>query len=465
MMRAHSPKDTPTKKFYNGGYAYSSPRWDGPYQQQDNNNKAYGSPYNPTRRKKRPHKRNAPSLLNRLSPQSPTGKLLDRIGGSSSSAAEAVAGEELDEEVVAELYRDLPDSIPHFYTPGPEEVDRFLESVIGAPPDVPTTAFLVCCPPVKRMPFTYVNPAAKATRPTLALETHNLPVEQQPIKVEDLSDSLLHSSTDSEIAVNSLLSSHTLEKETPLLGDMTAPSPSLSVLEECRKHLVPVLLASAQSRDAGTHLDPEQCARLLSDDRCSYFVRQARETKRQLSSLPSGTPALDLMGNRVNETSSSSPIPRSRFGSRDTVISQSSRRDSEITLVDFPASRSPPKAPRAMLQSPRGFDRHDTLVSSPGIWDSSSLTPSVELIQEVDVQMTGTHPEDQLLSANPPASPSPADFVSHLPTRPGIWFKHQGRRHSEVVDIDVDLGEDLFFASREKLPFTVIRCTGPRKAP
>lgn len=153
---AHSPKHTfPTKKFHKAGYAQgSSPgnssgsSWDrGPTQNRYHQLSKKAQKTKATKpsfiQKKISAKRTA--LLNRLSPQSPSGSLLHRIGGSIEDKAD-VDGEV--EVVVADLYADLPDSVPHFYTPEPEEVERFLESVIGArAPSAPTTACSVRCPP------------------------------------------------------------------------------------------------------------------------------------------------------------------------------------------------------------------------------------------------------------------------------------------------------------------------------
>ncbi|KAF8838366.1 hypothetical protein BDN67DRAFT_1004340 [Paxillus ammoniavirescens] len=454
---------SPTKKFHNGAQRSSGgdpSRYDRgptrahPYHQPSKRKrkpKAAGDPH-------KPHYIRKNALLNRLSPQSPTGKLLDRIGVSIKDDIDDDQVE--DEEVVTDLYSDLPDSAPHFYTPDPGEVERFLESVVSAWPahwQAPITA----CPD-------------NGTRPTLAVETHN-PSAKQPVKVEDLSSSVLYSPT--ETAVNSLLSSRPLEERTldPLLGDMTPPS--ASVLEECRNHLVPVLLASAKARGGSSHLDSEQCAQLLSDDRCRNFFRQARETKHQISSLVSAkTPTYNgLNGNlkrnrdRVDETSPWSRNTRRRFNSMDTVVSEGSRRDSEITLVDFPAGRSPPKAPRAMLQASHSLSGHDALVSSPTRSGDSSQTSLITLVREAirmfptltstsqpaettepthsttpNVQVTGAEPGDQFPAS---VSPSPTDFISHQLTQPGIWFKQQGRKYSDIVDIDVDVGEDLFMIS------------------
>lgn len=115
-------------------------------------------------------------LLHRLSqPSSPaSGTLLERIGGSvEDEAASTLSNSDwIDEDRVAgaleegaEIHSNLPlFSTPHFYTPEPGEVERFLESVIGAPPTAPTPsgsahACSVCCPYlVYNTPFFYLRP-------------------------------------------------------------------------------------------------------------------------------------------------------------------------------------------------------------------------------------------------------------------------------------------------------------------
>lgn len=76
-----------------------------------------------------------------LPSSSPSGTLLERIGGSAEDEALTDSDRIIDGERVSEgvdSYSDLPFSTtPHFYTPEPGEVERFLESVIGAPSAAP----------------------------------------------------------------------------------------------------------------------------------------------------------------------------------------------------------------------------------------------------------------------------------------------------------------------------------------
>lgn len=78
-------------------------------------------------------------LLDRLSlpSSSPSGTLLERIGG---LVEDEVAPTLADSDRIdVDTYTNLPFSTtPHYYTPEPGEVERFLESVIGAPPAPPS---------------------------------------------------------------------------------------------------------------------------------------------------------------------------------------------------------------------------------------------------------------------------------------------------------------------------------------
>lgn len=270
--------------------------------------------------------------------------------------------------------------------------------------------------------------------------------------------------------------------------------PSISTIEECRKHLVPVLLASAQARGPGKRPDSEQCLRLLSDDQCRKFFRQAKEMRLQLSSLVSQKKPVhqgwsgSLKRDRDDDVDAWVRNTRSRFSSMNTVVSDVTRRDSDITLVDFAAGRLPPKAPRAMLQasqvtsikypgSAKNEAPYEALeVTSPTTEDHSpgstslielvhqtikmfpALVPTSQPVTEIDTSnvSAGQSAGDQLGHPSQVVSPTHAvssnstDFVSHLPTQSGIWFKQLGRRYSEIVDIDVEVSDEMFYMSSER---------------
>ena len=81
-------------------------------------------------------------LLHRLS-SPPSPPLLERIGGSAEDEAASTLTNSDQINGVSEAMEDGVDSLslsatPHFYTPEPGEVERFLESVIGAPPAAPS---------------------------------------------------------------------------------------------------------------------------------------------------------------------------------------------------------------------------------------------------------------------------------------------------------------------------------------
>lgn len=309
---------------------------------------------------------------------------------------------------------------------------------------------------------------------------------------EDPHSSVLFSPT--QTAVNSLPSATlTLDHcdlQSPLLDDTMAP-PSTSTIEECRKILVPVLLASAQARGPGIRLDSEQCLELLSDDQCRNFFWQAKDMKRQLSaSLVSQKAPVNqsysgsLKRDRVDQVDAWVRSTRSRFSSMNTVVSDVARRDSDITLVDFTGGRLPPKAPRAMLQA-----SHATLIKSPDSAQDDvpyeplqaspttedrppSSTPLIELVHQAIKILPTLMPVDQPVTeidasnvsagestGDPSGHPSQVvapvhsvstDFVSHLPAQPGIWFRQLGRQYAEIVDVDIEVSDEAFYMSRER---------------
>ncbi|KAF8437293.1 hypothetical protein L210DRAFT_2364708 [Boletus edulis BED1] len=275
------------------------------------------------------------------------------------------------------------------------------------------------------------------------------------------------------------------------------PPPSASAIEECRQRLVPVLVASAHARDPGKRLHTEQCRQLLSDDHCKHFLRQAKEMKHQLSSLVSRKTPVNqswsgsLKHDRVDDVHTWVRNTRNRFDSVSTVVSDASRRDSDITLVDFTGGRLPPKAPRAMLQAynPTSLGKslnaapgeapYKPLVASPTTGDPpASASSSIDLVQQaikmfpalgptssavteidtsnVPVGMLAGDPSghpSQAVSPTHTISPTSTDFVSHLPTQAGIWFRQQGRQYAEIVDVDIDVSDEMFYVSTERRPF------------
>ncbi|KAG9317853.1 hypothetical protein JVU11DRAFT_2079 [Chiua virens] len=426
----------------------------------------------------------------------PSGSLLERIGGTVEDEAGSIRidSDRIDGEIVAsdreQICTDVPfSSSPHFHTPEPGEVERFLQSVIGTPTS----------------PHVY-----SGNKPTLALETHNLPVDHHLRSAEDPSSSVFYSPT--QTAVNSLPSANVALdhcQKSPLGGTMPwAPLPlPTSAIEECKKHLAPVLLASARARDPGTHLDSEQCYKLLSDDHCSKFFRKAKEMRRQLSFMaPHKLPAHQssdgsLKRDRVDEVETWARSTRSRFNFMNPGMSDVSRRDSDITPADFIGGRSPPKAPRAMLHASQAAAKndsvdgapkisslvdarldatHEALITSPTTEGNrpASTTNLSELVQQVSKMLPvpgqpvaevdtpsnvsvgqpatpqSGHPH-QVVSLTQPTLSSAADFVSHLPSQPGIWFKQQGRKYSEIVNVDVEVSREMFYLSAERLPSRV----------
>lgn len=281
------------------------------------------------------------------------------------------------------------------------------------------------------------------------------------------------------------------------------PPPTASTIEECRKLLVPALLASAQARDPGRRLDSET----LSDAHCSHFIQKAKEMRLQLASLLSQKPPINqgwsgaLKPDRGDEVDDWVRNTRSRLDSVNTVVSDVSRRDSDITLVDVTRGSSPPKAPRAMLQASRlnNAQHGASLVGSPTSEEPANTPSLIELIHQAITMfptlMPTSHPAPEshstdvsighptldqpsghpieALASTQPAPSSSTDFVSHLPTQAGIWFKQQGRRFTEIIDVDIGVSDEMFYLSRERYvspfrqPLTLphLKCCSPHSHP
>ncbi|KAH7887338.1 hypothetical protein F5I97DRAFT_1859637 [Phlebopus sp. FC_14] len=400
--------------------------------------------------KKRPAEQN--TLLNRLSPPS---TLLDRIGVQ-------INGE-------ADLDVTASDSVPCFYTPEPGEVEVFLESVIGAPPQTPTDACLV-----------------KRIRPTLAVDTQHLDYEA-PVKLEQQPSSLLYPPTVTPVNGPSL--------EGNTLDVMAMTGPSSSTLEQCRKHLVPVILSALKESNTGTLMDSEQCAALLTDDKCRYLLHQAKEMRRQMLDLPRRSSEVNVSSegskrDRVGEDDNASRNKRGRFDSVDDDVS---RRDSDATLVDFPVVTFPQKSPHAMPKPvPQVQDSLETGKASPGVAQITEQIPRLPAPasgqdgpldgtvtrqfhstsdHEIVIDGTVSIPGPQTIGAEEPASRLPSDSsipgaVHPIPdplTTPGVWFKRIGHAHSDVLDIDFYVSSDLFLSSRSSINMDVRFCCFRKK--
>lgn len=339
--------------------------------------------------------------------------------------------------------------------------------------------------------------------------------------------------------MNSLLSPTNLmvdrHHQSPPTGDVAAtvpvvPPASTSTIEECRKRLVPVLAASAQTRDPGRHLASEQYLQLLSDDKCQNFFRQAKDMRHQLLSLVSQeSPVSDgngcLKRSRVDEVDAWVRSTRGRFDSDANMSIASdaatvvSRTDSDITFVDgaaggaasrkWPPNLSPhsqailrpnnwlpysaehvgapPGQALPLVASPVSTitqDLHHTPGASELFQQSLNMYPA--LVQpltgqpktEPDTHVqpgpapTGPaewslgHSDQEMEIAATTTSPSSSvtDYVSHRPTEPGIWFRQRGTQYKEIVNIDIEVNDEIFYVTKDGYVPSIFKISPPAPA-
>ncbi|KAI6152487.1 hypothetical protein BKA82DRAFT_2962558 [Pisolithus tinctorius] len=219
----------------------------------------------------------APALLNRLSnspSSSHTATLLDRIGCQVEGGETNSGGEYMPsfrspptspEPREVEFRADKPVAV------GPGEVERFLESVLK-----PHVVEAVGRP----------GPAAQEARvsedvpPALAKRIGQRRLSRSPLPrsmIQSMEQERFHTpNVDGNVANDNLPNHHNGEH-------IVSPS-TTTVLEQCRTHLAPVVLASVTARDSQVATQLQQCATILSDDRCASLLRHAKDMREQLRS-------------------------------------------------------------------------------------------------------------------------------------------------------------------------------------
>lgn len=381
----------------------------------------------------------APALLNRLSnsPASPpTATLLDRIGLQAEEGETGLDGDYMpsfsppstpSEPGKAESRIDKPIAVES------GEVERFLESVLN---------------PRVLEPVGRPRPVAQETRvsedifPALAKRIGHERLSRSPpsrFVIQDMKQVQSHTpSIDGKAADDNFPNQHNRE---PVV------SPSTTVFEQCRTHLAPVVLASVKARDSHAPTQLEQCATLLSDDRCATLLRHARDMREQLRSssqvhVPSSprrrTPEY---WNRKSDCESTRGRVSWSCEEPESVVHAETqvRRDSDVTLVEIPDGNHSPA-----LKACAGT--HQSCHPLPKVEDFSPvLTPAK--VMETDIYMhpglaEGDTGQENMAHSAPGLLRDQAT-IQQLPL-PAIWLKHTGPDVPCINEAIATVSEDLF---------------------
>ncbi|KAG6330826.1 hypothetical protein ID866_8264 [Astraeus odoratus] len=407
------------------------------------------------------------SLLNRLSTSSlsPTSTLLERIGAQADADADADdAGRATTSSEAESTIAQSPTPVPGATDPdelasrtlnkpaavGPGEVERFLQSVIYTP------TMSEMSPPVCRRPrkakfiveLTYLI-HRKVQGPRLSQQPHMLAGSRR-VKQEDTSRSppLRYVAEDVADPDRLLPRFGTVATNAEdYMAGRHVPRPSESVLEQCRSRLAPVVLASAQSRDPRTRWDVEQCATLLTDDRCAALFRHAKDMRAQLEACgrvpraPTDA-SPEYQGHRGHQSNSlprryhDPSVRRECGGTAETP----SRRDSDMTLVEVPLTKGSYHDISPYVHGQDGDGIHQRCAS---ILKAEIHSPRLSVTSLVAEPPPGD--VDQVIPVTRGSPPQDLQFP-HL-TVPGIWSVCNGTDTPDVTDIVAMVNEDLF--SRE----------------
>lgn len=379
-----------------------------------------------------------PALLNRLSnsPASPpTATLLDRIGFQAEEG-----GTTIDGGYMPPFSPSPTSSVPGEVESGVDkplavesgEVERFLESVLN---------------PRVLDPVGRPGPAARETRvsedvlPVLAKRIgHERLSRSPPLRsvIQDVQQAQSHvPSIDGKVANDNLPSQH---NEEPVV------SPPPTVFEQCRTHLAPVVLACAKARDSHAVIQLEQCATLLSDDRCATLLGHARDVREQLRSssrvrVPNSprrrTP--EYWTSKSDGENTNGLVAWNREEPESAVRAETQvRRDSDVTLVETPDGvHSPPWKGVGTLQSCHPLHKVEDL--------SPVLTPAK--VMETDICMHSGlaegHTGQENMAHSAPSLLRDQATVQQLHL-PAMWSKHNGPDIPCINEAIAMVSEDLF---------------------
>ena len=442
------------------------------------------------------HQRRTPSyesapLLTRLSnsssPRSPTNTLLDRIGAQAISVEEEEEGAiNSEDDVQATLQPRLDTPEPgelerEDHEPvvvEPDEVDRFLESVIGPPPPrvpdmSPSVGRLTSHTPCLLMDNTFKVEETRRLYDWVSEGSEECPPGLMYIKQESTTHSPLPPFMAGAEADNPRISTHTSlsrssSMPTPHPHDHvapTAPRLSTTVLEQCREHLAPVVQAASvagAARDTHsrppqctTHADAQQCTTTfrLSDDQCTALHCLAKDMRAQLHHHHASAREQKTNGRESSESAEPwgrrtdlgshpdhrTPWSRRRdLSARHESVDTPFRRDSDMTLVDVPSSKD---ASSVLMKGSVGVEKHyDSLPKEERMSPALSTTDAFNngIVDRPESIFRCLDLEETATPVCPPV-PEVQGFTGH-----GIWSKHDGSDMPDVHDVEITVGEKLF---------------------
>lgn len=379
-----------------------------------------------------------PALLNRLSnsPASPpTATLLDRIGFQAEEGETSIDGEYMpsfSSPSTSSVPGEVESRIDKPVAVESGEVERFLESVLNP---------RVLEPVGRPMPVAPETRVSEDVLPALAKRIGHERLSRSPPSrstIQDVQQTQSHMpGIDGNVANDNLPNQH---NEEPVV------SPSATVFEQCRTHLAPVVLASVKARDSHAVIRLEQCATLLSDDRCATLLRHARDVREQLRSS-SRVRAPNSPRRRTPEYWTSKSDCESTCGhlawgreEPESVVHAETqvRRDSDVTLVETPDG----------IHSPtwKGVGTHQSCHPLPKVEDLSPvLTPAK--VMETDIYMHSGlaegHSGRESMAHSAPSLLRDQATVQQLHL-PAMWSKHNGPDIPCINEAIAMVSEDLF---------------------
>ncbi|CAL1717171.1 unnamed protein product [Somion occarium] len=231
-----------------------------------------------------------------------------------------------------------------------------------------------------------------------------------------------------------------------------APRPLLSILEEAKHLMAPIILQNARRRDskADEGLIRRKVEALLTEEHCLEFVRLAKEAQAQMTTREV-TPAPELLNGRTSvkrsrdsltttDESPMRPLKASRSMSPSSLTTTSPSKHSRRLCDDLPIApqrrfddlpASTPKMPRAMLKSlspakvPAQRDARTDDLHVPSLTGIHTPPKSAVKVMEIDSTSSNTDnsppsdfPQEPRPAVEPPSIREESDLEAKLDTEP-----------------------------------------------